>query len=94
MELGPHGITVNAILPGSVKGARMNAVLAEKANSSGSSIERMREQEVENTSMRCMIDPKEIADLAWYLCSIGARKISGQSIGVCGNLKHLDKDTK
>ena len=51
MELGPHGITVNAIRPGSVTGARMDAVLAAKAEATSVSIEAAQAAEVQNTSL-------------------------------------------
>jgi len=89
MELGPHDISVNAILPGSVEGARMDDVLQAKADSLGCSLAKTREMEVNNVSMKRMIDSNEIADLAWYLSSHGARSISGQSIGICGNFETL-----
>jgi NAD(P)-dependent dehydrogenase (short-subunit alcohol dehydrogenase family) len=89
MELGAHGITVNAILPGSVTGPRMDAVLTAKANAMDISLEEARAAEVANASMRRMIDPQEIAELAWFLASPAARSVSGQSVGVCGNFETL-----
>lgn len=89
IELGPHGITVNAILPGSVTGPRMDAVLAAKAEALGVSVEAAQAAEVQNTSLGRMIDPDEIAELAWFLASPGARSMSGQSLGLCGNFETL-----
>ncbi len=89
MELGPHNITVNAILPGSVQGPRMDAVLAAKAEASGISIAAAQAAEVQNTSLGRMIDPGEIAELAWFTASPAARSMSGQSLGLCGNFETL-----
>ena len=89
MELGPHCITVNAILPGSVKGPRMDAVLTAKAKASGISLDAARNAEVQNTSLGRMIEPDEIAELAWFVASPAARSISGQSLGLCGNFETL-----
>ncbi|MEM6411892.1 MAG: SDR family oxidoreductase [Pseudomonadota bacterium] len=89
MELGPHGISVNAILPGSVTGPRMDAVLTAKAKVMDISLEEARAAEVANVSMQRMIDPQEIAELAWFLASPAARSVSGQSVGVCGNFETL-----
>lgn len=36
-----------------------------------------------------LIDPHEIAELAWFLASPAASSISGQSVGVAGILKHF-----
>ncbi len=89
MELGPHGISVNAILPGSVTGPRMDAVLSAKADAQGILFDQARDAEVLNASMRRMIDPQEISELAWFLASPAARSISGQSLGICGNFETL-----
>lgn len=89
MELGPYGISVNAILPGSVTGPRMDAVLATKAKVLDISLDQARGSEVANASMQRMIDPQEIAELAWFLASPAASAISGQSVGVCGNFETL-----
>ncbi len=89
MELGPYGISVNAILTGSVTGPRMDAVLSAKANAQGVSLDQARETEVLNSSMRRMINPQEISALAWFLASPAANSISGQSIGICGNFETL-----
>lgn len=89
MELGPYGISVNAILPGSVSGPRMDGVLSDKASALNISVHEARRTEVANVSMQRMIDPQEISDLAWFLASPAARSISGQSVGLCGNFETL-----
>lgn len=89
MELGPHGISVNAILPGSVAGARMDRVLADKAAATGITRDRAQAEEVANVSMRRMVAADEIAGVVAFLASLAGRSISGQSIGVCGNFETL-----
>ena len=89
MELGPHNVTVNAILPGSVKGQRMDAILAAKAKASSISLDAARAAEVRNTSLGRMIESDEIAELAWFIASPAARSMSGQSLGLCGNFETL-----
>jgi NAD(P)-dependent dehydrogenase (short-subunit alcohol dehydrogenase family) len=89
MELGPHGIRVNAILPGPVIGERMERVLRDRADRLGVGIDVVREEEIRNISMRKMIEPQEIAGLIVFLCSDQGRSISGQSLGVCGNTETL-----
>ena len=89
MELGEHGIRVNAILPGAVTGARMDRVLRDKAKTLGVDLAAVEAAEIKNVSMKRMIDPQEIADLVVFLCSEKGRSISGQSLGVCGNLETL-----
>jgi NAD(P)-dependent dehydrogenase (short-subunit alcohol dehydrogenase family) len=87
MELGEFNIRVNSILPGSVNGDRMNRVIAERAKLLGISEETAWADELKNISMHKMIDPEEIADLIAFVCSPSGRSISGQSLGICGNME-------
>ena len=89
MELGAHDIRGNAILPGAVKGARMDRVLSDKALTLGLELEAVAADEIKNVSMKRMIEPQEVADLIVFICSDKGRSISGQSLGVCGNLETL-----
>ena len=89
MELGPHGIRVNAILPGSVAGDRMDRVLAAKAEATGMTIDQAHEAEVANVSMRAMVEARDVANTIAFLASDAGAAISGQSIGVCGNYETL-----
>lgn len=89
IELGPHGIRVNAILPGTVEGERMRAVIAARAAATGTSIETMREQYLNRISLRRMVTPEDVAAVALFLCSPAARNLTGQSISVDGNLEYL-----
>lgn len=89
MELGSSGIRVNAILPGSVRGARMERVLKAKAETTGSTMAELEAEEVANISLGKMIEPEEIADLVHFICAKTGRSISGQSLGICGNTEVL-----
>jgi NAD(P)-dependent dehydrogenase (short-subunit alcohol dehydrogenase family) len=89
MELGAHDIRVNAILPGAVTGARMDRVLRDKAETLGIDLKDVEADEIKNVSMKRMIEPQEVADLIVFICSDNGRSISGQSLGVCGNLETL-----
>jgi NAD(P)-dependent dehydrogenase (short-subunit alcohol dehydrogenase family) len=89
MELGPFNIRANAILPGNVNGDRMEQVLAGEAEAEGITVKEARERTVRTTSMGAWIDPEEIAALAVFLASDASRHISGQSVGICGNLETL-----
>lgn len=88
-ELGPHGIRVNAILPGIIEGPRMNKVIADRASQVGVSNEEMTERYLANISLRRMTSPRDVAAMAAFLLSDAGRNISGQSIGVDGNVETL-----
>lgn len=89
MELGPSNIRVNAVLPGTVKGDRVEQVIAAKAVAAGVSQEEMRTRFVEKVSMRRMVSPEDVANQILFICSPAGAMISGQSLSVCGNMEYL-----
>lgn len=89
MELGPDGIRVNAICPASVAGDRLNGVIERDAQRRGQSVNTVRDVYLRQSSMRTFIEPGEVADLALFLASDKARKISGQAIGLDGHTETL-----
>jgi NAD(P)-dependent dehydrogenase (short-subunit alcohol dehydrogenase family) len=88
-EMGPDGIRVNAILPGVVRGDRMENVIRERAAAAGVSYEQMERQYLTNISLRRMVEPEDIAATALFLASPGGANISGQAISVCGNVETI-----
>ena len=88
-EMGPDGIRVNAILPGPVRGARMEEVIRARAAARGIAVEDMEAEYLSSISLRRMVDPEDVAGLALFLCAPAGRNISGQSISVCGNVETL-----
>ncbi len=90
MELGPHGIRVNALAPGAVEGARMDGVIAREAVAKGISETDVREGYAAGTSMRTFITTEDIANMAVFLASPEARFVSGQVIAVDGHTFNPD----
>lgn len=88
-ELGPEGIRVNAILPGVVRGPRIERVIRDRAAASGVSYQEMEAEYLKMSSLRCMVEPEDIATMALFLCSPAGARISGQAISVCGNVETL-----
>ena len=86
MELGPHGIRANAILPGPVAGERMQRVLEGRAATSGRSLEEERSSALANQSLKNFTEPAEIAALALFLASDAAKTISGQALAIDGDM--------
>ena len=89
MELGPHNIRVNGVVPGNVNGDRIERVIRAHAETEGLDPDVIRRRFAIGTSMQCYIDPEEIADLIVFLCSDQGRHISGQIIGLDGNTETL-----
>src|SRR5471032_3326815 len=78
IELGAWGIRANAIAPGAVEGDRIERVFAGRAQLGGKSMDEVRSEAFAQQSIKAMIDPKDIAQLAVFLASDAAKSISGQ----------------
>jgi NAD(P)-dependent dehydrogenase (short-subunit alcohol dehydrogenase family) len=49
----------------------------------------MESRYLEQVSLRRMVTHADVAAMALFLCSPASRNISGQSLGVCGNVEFL-----
>lgn len=88
-ELGPGNIRVNAILPGIVEGPRMTGVIEARARQTGVSYEEMERTYLERVSLRRMVTAVDVAGMVAFLLSAAGRNVSGQSLGVDGNVEAL-----
>jgi NAD(P)-dependent dehydrogenase (short-subunit alcohol dehydrogenase family) len=82
MELGPHGIRVNAILPGAIGGEHMQAVLAARAEIPGTGVDAVHEQLLGSRPLRRRVNLNDVAALALFLCSPAARNLTGQAVSI------------
>lgn len=82
MELGGYGIRVNAILPAAVAGARMERVLAGRAQISGRTLEQERVAAMAMQSIKTFVEPTDVANLAVFLASAAGKAISGQMLPI------------
>jgi len=89
IELGPLGIRANAILPGLVKGPRIERVIAGRAEAAGVSYAEMEAEYRAKVSLRRMVEAEDVANMALFLASDLAKNISGQAISVDGNVEYL-----
>jgi NAD(P)-dependent dehydrogenase (short-subunit alcohol dehydrogenase family) len=89
MELGPEGIRVNAICPGSVNGDRIEGVIARDAAARGVSAEEIKAVYARQSSMRCFVDAQDVANMALFLASDLGANISGQALGIDGHTEGL-----
>lgn len=90
MELGPHGIRANAICPGSVNGPRIDRVIEAEAVAKGMTADAVRQGYASGTALKRLSDPEDVADLAVFLASDGAKMISGQALAVDGMTYNVD----
>jgi NAD(P)-dependent dehydrogenase (short-subunit alcohol dehydrogenase family) len=87
MELGEHGVRVNAIAPGAVAGERAERVFRGRAEASGKSIEEVKLAGLAGQSLKQLVDPDDIAALAVFLASDAAKSISGQVLPIDGDMQ-------
>ena len=90
MELGPHGIRANAICPGSVNGPRIDRVIEAEAVAKGMTPDAVRQGYASGTALKRLTDPEDVAAMALYLASDGARMVSGQALAVDGMTYNVD----
>jgi len=90
MELGPFGIRANAICPGAVEGPRMDGVLQREAVAKGMTRDAVYNGYASGTSMRTFVRAQDIANMAVFLASDGAARVSGQVISVDGHTENPD----
>lgn len=88
IELGADNIRVNAILPGAVDGPRFQNVLKGRAQLSGRSIEEETVAALGTQSIKHLVNPNHIADLAFFLASPSGESISGQMLPIDCDMQH------
>lgn len=83
-ELGPQGITVNAINPGSTDTGRWTELVNMTARDRGISTEEAKKYLNREVPLGRVVMPKDIAGLAVFLASSSAAMITGVAINVDG----------
>jgi len=85
-QLGPHNINVNAICPGVTRTPLGDRNLVVRAQEQGVSIEEALENHIKPNPIGRANQPEDIAAMAVFLASPGARNITGQAYNVDGGL--------
>ena len=83
-ELGPYGITTNAILPGFVVTEDRKVRLELLSAKTGIAPEILESENANSTSLKRIVTSKEIASVVSYLCSPLAQSITGEALSVGG----------
>jgi len=86
LQLARHNINVNAICPGTTVTALSDDNLRTRAQQEGLTVEEMQRRRNAAIPLGRPNDPEDIAALAVFLASPGARNITGQSFNVDGGL--------
>ncbi len=83
-ELGPHGITVNNVLPGYTKTSRLDSLMQGKSTASGKTIEEVEAELVSTIPVRRVGVAEEFGAAVAFLCSPAAGYINGINLPVDG----------
>jgi 3-oxoacyl-[acyl-carrier protein] reductase len=84
MELGPHGITINNLLPGFTNTQRLKEIIADKANKSGKTESEIAREMMNSVPLGRFAEPQEIAHTVGFLVSPSAGYITGINVPVDG----------
>ena len=83
-ELGEFGITVNNVLPGFTKTARLQSIIENKANKTGAAIEEIEKEMQRENPARRFAEASEVANAIVFLASPAASYINGINLPVDG----------
>jgi 3-oxoacyl-[acyl-carrier protein] reductase len=83
-ELGEFNITVNNVLPGATRTARLEGLAADKSEKTGESIDSIIDNMGMATPMKRVAEPEEVANAIAFLASPAASYINGINIPVDG----------
>ena len=86
MELGPHGITVNAVCAGNTLTDMVRKVAAEVGATVQMTAQEWLDMRANDTALKRLAQPEEIAGVVAFLASDDARYLTGQAIEVDGGL--------
>lgn len=83
-QLGPSGITVNLVHPGTTRTERTAPAYAERARREGVTIEEIERRAAEHIAIRRIVDAREIGYIVAFLASPKSTAITGEVIAAGG----------
>jgi NAD(P)-dependent dehydrogenase (short-subunit alcohol dehydrogenase family) len=84
MELGSHGIAINAVNPGPVRSSRWDSMMEAAARTTQRSPAEAERPFIDGTALRRLATPEEIAQHIVFLASACAAHVTGTSVTVDG----------
>jgi NAD(P)-dependent dehydrogenase (short-subunit alcohol dehydrogenase family) len=85
-QLAKHDINVNAICPGVTRTALSEANMSVRAQEAGITVAEMERRRADAIPLGRANDPEDIAAMAVFLASPGARNITGQTYNIDGGI--------
>ena len=82
-EVGPHGITANAVCAGWIATEMAVELHQQMAEENGVPFEQLYDEGMRVNAMRAIIPPEDVAEMMVFLAGPGARHVTAQSIYVC-----------
>ena len=83
-ELGPHGVSINAVNPGPVRSPRWDRLMQAAASREGIDVNQAETRFLEKTALRRLGSAEEVATHVVYLASPRAAHLTGTSITIDG----------
>ncbi len=83
-ELGQFNITVNNVLPGATDTVRLKSIIETKSEKTGASIEDLSKEMANESPMKRIAKPEEVANAIAFLASPAASYINGINLPVDG----------
>lgn len=83
-ELGRHGITANAVLPGATRTDDLDAMLERRSKKLGRTLEALRHETSSMNAIGRWVAAEEVADVVAFVASPRAASISGEVIAASG----------
>lgn len=86
VEAGAHGIRVNLVSPGPVTGPRLDRVLDAAGRAGGRSAAQQRAELEDQSPLRHLVDPEDVAAAVVFLSGEQARSITGEDLNVSAGI--------
>jgi NAD(P)-dependent dehydrogenase (short-subunit alcohol dehydrogenase family) len=82
LEVGPHGVRCNCIVPGAIDTELWRNWVQRTADAQGVGFDTQRARSIKGVALQDISSPEDVANLALFLASDESRTITGQSIPV------------